>query len=452
MRLRRLLQAGGDVHRVAEHREFQAHVLADDAAEQVAVMDADADADRRPVLAPGVPALDHRDEVPGEGQRPGRVVRTRLGQAEHDQGAVADELVDHPAAQAGDAHHPAPERRQELREGVRIEGLGEGGGAAHVHEGHGGVLPPPGAQAVVLVGEAVGQFLRQEAGEVGPAPGLADRGGRQHHEEHDEGRHGDPDGEGDPGDQRLPGIEEDGLVGLHLADQGADRIHAALALALPHETGAARRVAAPAQGDAGVEFPVEPGREVAQAVELGELLGIVADEVAQAVEVAVEGGAARQERREERLVPADHVAALPGLGVLERRQGAGEAPVHLDRVAHRVAAVLLVQEAGDGEGGHQDQGGETRAHPRDGPRPHDGEAQHRVPETTHGRSPPASGQPSRPDPSVPQAALTVSRGGAPRRRRRRSGPTAARRSPPAGRGTPASRRRGSAAGRPSASG
>jgi len=101
--LRRLLQPVGDIDRVAEHGEFEPRVVADGTDEGLALMHADPDFDR--ILA-GLPARrvllrKLRQDGLGAGDRASRIVRSCFGNTEHQEGTIADELVDDAAMLLG---------------------------------------------------------------------------------------------------------------------------------------------------------------------------------------------------------------------------------------------------------------------------------------------------------------------------------------------------------------
>jgi hypothetical protein len=77
-------------------------------------------------------------------------------------------------------------------------------------------------------------------------------------------------------------------------------------------------VAAAHEGDAGAEFVELLADQPGQGVEIGLLVGIILDKVAQPVELAIGVQPPLGEGQQEGLVAGEQVAALAGLGVLHR--------------------------------------------------------------------------------------------------------------------------------------
>ena len=98
---RRLLDARGDVDGFAEDREFEPRLVADDAAEHFAPMNADADAYGRIEAVLFIPPIDEIEQRATAGKRTLRVAFVLCRNAEQDERAVAQELVDDAAVLCG---------------------------------------------------------------------------------------------------------------------------------------------------------------------------------------------------------------------------------------------------------------------------------------------------------------------------------------------------------------
>ncbi len=202
----------------------------------------------------------------------------------------------------------------------------------------------PGLQAAVVVGEARDQLPRQEARQVRRAGGLAR--GRQGEE--DQGDHHPreqaPDQQGDARDRRLPLLHEGGFVILHPADDGADLVHHMAAVAGPDEALAPVEIAVAAQIDRGAEFIELGADQQDQRIELGPLAGIIPQEFVQPGDLRFT--LARPSRNGVRNTssPVEQVAALSGLGILDRRQHTAEHPIHHHGMPDGLRAALLIGE------------------------------------------------------------------------------------------------------------
>ena len=129
---RRLLDAGGDVDRVADDAELEAAAAADRPDQHEPGVDADADA-----AALAEVRLDRRDDRARGGDAAVGVVGQRLGRAEHAEHAVAEELCSRAAVRLEHGHDDAEELVQQRHRLARRRAVGEAREVADVDEQHG---------------------------------------------------------------------------------------------------------------------------------------------------------------------------------------------------------------------------------------------------------------------------------------------------------------------------
>ncbi len=173
MRLGDVLEPAGDVDGVAGQRHLRLALAAHHRHGDRAVMHADPERQGERRQGGGGEAPRLLEQHAPAGQRRGGVARARLGQAEHDHGAVAVEARDHPAMRRGAALVEAVQLAEEGGGGLGRRALGDGGEAGHIDEQDPRLLLA--ALGHLPGGEALGQDRRDIAREPGAL--LAERGG-----------------------------------------------------------------------------------------------------------------------------------------------------------------------------------------------------------------------------------------------------------------------------------
>ena len=131
----RLLEAGGDVHRVAGGRESLAAVLAD---QHFARRDSGphAQPDAEIALELVVQVLDALADLDAGAKRPERVVLAREGNSEDRQDGVAEELLDPPAVALQHASDLVEVALEDTPQDLGVERLPEARGVGDVGEEH----------------------------------------------------------------------------------------------------------------------------------------------------------------------------------------------------------------------------------------------------------------------------------------------------------------------------
>jgi hypothetical protein len=141
-----LLQARCHIDRVAHDGELKTPGVPDNATEDLAHMHANPDCHRRIELPLRVPAGNEGIERSGTRQCPGSIIGRWVRQAEDNQRPVADEFVDDTAMAVGGIHNAPSKRAHDGGEAGRIQMLGHGSRAPHIHKEECNRLAPPGPQ------------------------------------------------------------------------------------------------------------------------------------------------------------------------------------------------------------------------------------------------------------------------------------------------------------------
>jgi len=155
----------------------------------------------------------------------------------------------------------------------------------------------------------------------------------------------------------------------HLAARQADAdAHRRIVVALVVPAGDdLDEVAAAAQLDGGAALIQLVPDQRDQGVEFGALAVVAPEVVVQPRDLAADLRASLAERAQERLVPRQQVAALPGLCVLDRQQHAAEQAVHHHGVPNGLAAALLIGEGADRDAEQRQDHRAAHDHAIDGP-------------------------------------------------------------------------------------